>query len=137
MSKRHLFPPCEVPKMPKRSLFFVPNALKKTPFAICNRLKFSLLCRGESEIRTRDTLLGYTRFPGVLSSPWRSFKCADNQLLKLLSFFSNIVLASYLRVYFLPKMISITLGLSVAKLCNHFRFSIKMHTNDNCQPSKR
>ncbi len=92
---------------------------------------------GESEIRTRDTLLGYTRFPGVLSPPLESFKYADNQLLKLLSFFSNIVLASYLRVLFLPKMISITLGLSVAKLCNHFRFSIKMHTNDNCQPSKR
>ena len=74
---------------------------------------------GESEIRTRDTLLGYTRFPGVLSSPWESFKYADNQLLKLLSFFFNTVLASYLRVFFLLKMISIMLGLSVAKLYTH------------------
>ena len=45
------------------------NTLKKTPFVICNRLKISLLCCGESEIRTRDTLLGYTRFPGVPLQP--------------------------------------------------------------------
>ena len=37
---------------------------KKWPTGICR----PLLC-GESEIRTRDTLLGYTRFPGVPLQP--------------------------------------------------------------------
>ncbi len=40
----------------------------KNPFQAFQK-GFLLKIRGESEIRTRDTLLGYTRFPGVPLQP--------------------------------------------------------------------
>ena len=43
---------------------------KKTnqPLTVRQRLSYPLIC-GENEIRTRDTLLAYTRFPGVPLQP--------------------------------------------------------------------
>ena len=68
--KRHLDMPSHVPKMLKRSLFFVLSSTKKDSFFACNQLINNQLAKcGETEIRTRDTLLEYTRFPGVPLKP--------------------------------------------------------------------